>query len=256
MTDKEKQTAARLRAASEVYVIFSGATNCPYVVCDRDTADDEILLYLKRPDGRKERDRLTEEGIPVSLAIVKNKQFLYFYTSLYTMGVNAVMVYDGNKPVRIQLTDLVKHNTSDAETDGKVWIENPELHLTAIYLMQEIRKAPQAEPTQEEKDMLDEIKADLANAHLIQPVVKDQKAVPMLQLKDEKYQPLFTDILEFQKFNTDDQFNPLIVDADKLKCIILPQADGILINPRGVNLPLKISRTLNTAQKSQTGQGS
>ncbi len=250
MTDMENKIAARLQTAGAVYVIFSGATNCPYVVCDPDTADDEILLYLKKQDGRQERDRLVNDGVPVSLAIIQNKQFLEFYTTLYTMGVNAVMVYDGGEPVRIQLSDIVKRRSVEDGEDGKVWVENPQLHLTALYLMQEIRKSPDAAATPEEEEMLDEIKADLADARLIQPVVKDQKAVPMLRMTDEIYQPMFTDILEFRKFNTDGQFRPLVVEAKELGKIILPQAGGILINPRGVNLPLKFSRTLKTEKET------
>ncbi len=241
---------AKLQTAKEVYVIFSGATNCPYVYCDPDTADDEIFLYLKKDEGRAERDRLTEQNIPVSLAIIKNKQFLFFYTSLYTMGINAVMVYEGGKPIRVQLADIVTRKMPDNENGGKEWIENPELHLTALYLMQEIRKDPKAEPTQEEQDMFDEISADLAGARLIQPVVKDKKAVPMLQMKDEAYQPMFTDMLEFQKFNTEEQFRPLIVESEKMSSILLPQASGIIINPRGVNLPLKINRTVRPVKES------
>ncbi len=242
MMDMEKETNRELRTAKEIYVIFSGATNCPYVLCDPETADDEVFIYLKKADGQKERDRLTAQKIPVALAIVQNRQFLNFYTSLYTMGVNALMVNDGKKTRRIQLSDIVKRKLPDPDTDGRAWVENPGLHLTAIYLMQEIRKAPQSEATPEEQELFDEIKADLGNARLIQPVVKDQKAVPMLQMRDEKFQPMFTDILEFQKFNKDDQFRPLIVEAGEIGKILLHEASGIIINPAGVNLPLQINR--------------
>ena len=50
MDENSKKTALRetlqsLRTPGELYVIMSGATKLPFVVCNPETFDDEILLY-------------------------------------------------------------------------------------------------------------------------------------------------------------------------------------------------------------------
>ena len=40
-----RETLQSLRTPGELYVIMSGATKLPFVVCNPETFDDEILLY-------------------------------------------------------------------------------------------------------------------------------------------------------------------------------------------------------------------
>ena len=46
---------------------------------------------------------------------LENKQFLIFYTSLYTLGVNALLVKDGGRNSLIQLQDFVKRNKQQGQ---------------------------------------------------------------------------------------------------------------------------------------------
>ncbi len=242
--EKKDEILSQLRENEEVYVVFSTATRCPYVVCDPETCDDEIFLYLTGEAGKQAEERLKESQVPVSLITLKKKLFLYFYTSLYTMGVNAVMVNGDKGNLRLQLEDIVKRKLPEEKKDGPVWVENPELQLTAIYLMQEMRRTSEHTFSREHREMLEEIAAHMSRGRLIQPVANGQKAIPMLKLKNgEKYQPMFTDILEFQKFNREKQYQAVVVEAAKLPRILAPDANGVVLNPLGVNLPLKIDRT-------------
>ena len=43
-----RETLQSLRTPGELYVIMSGATKLPFVVCNPETFDDEILLYHRR----------------------------------------------------------------------------------------------------------------------------------------------------------------------------------------------------------------
>ena len=40
-----KQTLVNLRNLEEIYVIMSGVTKMPFVLCDEETFDDEVLVY-------------------------------------------------------------------------------------------------------------------------------------------------------------------------------------------------------------------
>ena len=141
----KQQVLNQLRNAKEIYVIMSLCTKMPYVVCDKETFDDEVMIYFNEEDIRREGKRLIEEKIPVQIAKVDANQMLHFYGNLYTMGVNCLMVDQYmESECRIQLPELVSRpgqNKPDApEDEKKTWIENPSLHLTALYFMQELRK--------------------------------------------------------------------------------------------------------------------
>ena len=58
----KQQVLNQLRNAKEIYVIMSLCTKMPYVVCDKETFDDEVLLYFKEEDIRREGKRLIEQG--------------------------------------------------------------------------------------------------------------------------------------------------------------------------------------------------
>ena len=56
------------------------------------------------------------------------------------------------------------------------------------------------------------------------------------------YQAIFTDIMEFQKFNRENQLRPLVITADKIPQILVAEAVGVLLNPMGVRMPLQIKK--------------
>ena len=82
--------AQKLREADSLYAILSGCTKEPYVYCDPETMDDAILLFTDEEGAKVGAQKLAEQQIPVGIAKVDRKSLLLFYTSLYTMGVNAI----------------------------------------------------------------------------------------------------------------------------------------------------------------------
>ena len=145
MDENSKKTALRetlqsLRTPGELYVIMSGATKLPFVVCNPETFDDEILLYHREEDAKNKAKELTEAHYLAGVAKLVDDQLLAFYTSLYLMGVNGLSVNVGtDQEKRVQLKDLVVRQNMKEAGEGKMIVENPEMHLTAIYLMQELR---------------------------------------------------------------------------------------------------------------------
>ena len=57
---------------SEFYVMMSACTKSPYVVCDPETFDDEVLLLFTEEEARKEHGRLTEAKVPDILPSRRN----------------------------------------------------------------------------------------------------------------------------------------------------------------------------------------
>lgn len=246
---KEKAAAVvKLRNADTVYVIMSGCTRMPYVLCDPDTYDDEILLYYQEEEAKKRAKQLLEMGNPVQIAKIEKKNFLDFYSSLFPMGVNCIAVNEGMpEAIAVQLAELVRRPNMDKAPEEKKFIENPELHLTALYYMQKARGKSQNESAEEMVELQEEMTAHFKRGTYI-VAAKDGKELAVLKQKDGKvFHPVFTDACEFRKFqllNKTVKFQMMKVKAEKLPEIITQEAAGITVNPFGVNLQLQMKRRM------------
>lgn len=241
--ERRQKILQALRNTKELYAIMSVCTRMPYVCCDKETFDDEVFVYFQLEEAKNEGKRLVGEKIPVHIVKIENPQLLSFYMTLYTMGVNGIVVNHGAQDeVLIQLEELIKKPEPENMPKGAVWVDNRELHLTALYMMQEMRKQPNPEMTQEMKENQEEMLAHYSRGSYIMPV-KDKKEFPVLKMKNgDMLQPLFTDILEFNKFNNKKQFGLIVIKAEKIPEILAKEAKGVVINPFGVNLPLSVKR--------------
>lgn len=241
--EPEKAAAMRtLSTAKELYVLMSFCTKLPFVMCDPETFDDEIFMYEKEEDVKREGQRFIDQKIPLQIAKVENKQLLGFYATLFTMGVNCV-VLNGYMPgeYKLQLADMVKKPGSNLP-EGQVWVENAGLHLTAIYFMQEIRRQKLSELTDELKEMQEEILADFGKGRYI-AALHENNGIPLLKQKNgDTFQPIFTDVFEFRKFNKDNQFKAAVIEAAKIPSVLASDAKGVVVNPLGINLQLPITR--------------
>ena len=146
---EKEQLLSSLRNAEEMYVFMSLCTKMPYVLCDEETFDDEVLLYYTEEDAQREGKKLIEQRIPIQIAKIEKKQLLGFFSSLYPMGVNGLLINKNmESEARLQLGELVIRPNTEDLPDGKVWVENPQLHLTALYFAQEVRRPPFTKKTE------------------------------------------------------------------------------------------------------------
>ncbi|MDO5424738.1 MAG: SseB family protein [Eubacteriales bacterium] len=244
MENNEKMALLQeLKDAKEIFLFLSPCTKMPFVYEDPESFDDEVLLFRTEETARKTAKEFLEKKIPLQLAKLENRQFLVFYSSLYAMGINVLSLdMGGEKPAKVALNALVRRPDASQIPEGKVRVENPELMLTALYFMQELRKEAKPQVTPELKEREEELLAHFRKGTYIM-AVQDKNMVPFLKLKNgDAYQPLFTDIGEFQKFNREKKFRTAVVPYEKLKLIVKEPAKGICINPNGVNIILPITQ--------------
>ena len=190
----------RLRKSEAIYVLVSGYTRMPYVVCDEETFDDEVFLFFSEETAKKEAERLIREGNPVHVVKVEQRSFLDFYTSLFPIGVNCLRIERGTAgETTIQHSDLVQRGDASKLPDGKVRIENPELHLTALYFIQEFRKTETPEMSEELAEVYEEMRVHFGRGQYI-VASEEGKGIPMLKQQEGKvFLPIFTDFQEFRK---------------------------------------------------------
>ena len=239
----KQETLAALRNPGELYVVMSGATRMPFVSCNEETYDDEIFLYYRVEDAKDKAKRLVDRKYSTAVAKLEDKQLLAFYTSLYTMGVNCLSVNDGtDTQIRVQLSELVIRKNPEEIPGGKKLIENPALHLTALYFMQEMRRQASVQPSEELKELQEELLAHYGKGTFVVAIREDGQ-IPVLKQKDGAVcQPVFTDMLELQKFCGGKKMKTAVIPAGKIPEILIGDAKGVVINPSGVNVQLQVTR--------------
>lgn len=236
----KREVFKTLQTAKELYVIMSACTKMPFVFCDPETCDDEVFLYETEDDIKREAKRFLDDKQPVQIAKIENKTFLTFYGSLFTMGVNCI-VLNGymEKEVRVQVAEMVKKPGSN-NPEKTPWIENPSFHLTALYFMQEVRRQKLTEIPEDLKEMLNEIQVNYERGTFLM-AYSDQNGVPLVKLPNgDAYQPIFTDLYEFKKFNGNNQFKAAAVAATKIPNLLAKEAKGVIANPFGVGFQIPI----------------
>lgn len=235
--------AQKLREADSLYAILSGCTKEPYVYCDPETMDDAILLFTDEEGAKAGAQKLAEQQIPVGIAKVRQKEPSAF---LYQHLHDGCQCYPGTRGrgAEDDSADRVCKTQRPGESkNGKVWVENPELHLTMLYYMQDLRRQPNQEITPELNDLQEEIGAHFTKGRYIVPLPEEGNGIPLVKLKSgDIFQPIFTDVIEFQRFNREKKFRPVVVDALKLAQVLPEEAKGIVLNPLGVNMPLTVQK--------------
>lgn len=236
-----EEVIRRLKEAEALYILISGCTREPYVVCDPETFDDEIHMFFDPEGAQDKADQLMEDQIPVNVVGIEAGNMLMFYTSLNALGVNALMVREGEEEWSIQLSDFVRRGKPEPE-EAHLWVENPELHLTALYYMQELRReAPRVNPKLGEWQ--EEIYNYFAKGSYIVPVQKEGSGIPVIKLNDgQVFQAICTDMIQFQRFNKDNELRPVAVTADKIPEILVDEAAGVLLNPMGIGMPIQVKK--------------
>ncbi|MGN1266662.1 MAG: SseB family protein [Dorea sp.] len=232
-----------LKNSKHIFVLMSNCTKMPYVKCDAETMDDEVFVFLDENDARKEAERLSESGNPVVVTKIENKGFLGFYTSLFAIGVNGLRVkMQHEDPMSIQLSELITRKKAEDQPNNPSKVENPEFHLTALYFMQILKSKQAAEKKEELKDLNEEMVAHFQKGKYLLPVAEDMK-MPILKQKDGKaFQPIFTDLYEFMKFDREKKFKIMVVEVSKLPDIMAKEVDGVSVNPMGVNVILNVAK--------------
>ncbi len=249
----------KLESHESLFALFSPATHSPFVVCDEETMDDQVYVFTAEEPAKNEAERLRARQETVQAAKIPGKAAKAFFTSLYLLGVTAVMVQDEGAPVRVALEQLADRPDLEVMKSAKVPGANPELQLTGLYFMQELSR--RIERGQEEKrqlrDLEEEMAHNLLSARILvsfdvsavngkwnpaDPKQRSQVRIPLIRLKNGKsYQPVYTDITEFQKFNQRNKtakLQILVVPYDKLAGLLVKDAEGFVINPAGFNLVL------------------
>lgn len=239
----KQESMKKLLNSERIYVIFSQRTNMPFLVCDPETMDDQIYVYFTEEEAKKEAKHLAESGDSCGIFVLAKKGLTAFCMNLYALGVNCIVTGYGTGDCQsIQLEEFMTRKANNPDKFDIRRVENPALNLTMHYFMQEL--ASKNTDMKAAKELEQEMLAHFQEAKFLVPFQKDKKGIFLVK-DDKKFQPLFTDYFEYDKFDREKKFMVIPVDARVLIKNFPKEAFGLVINPNGANAMLN----LNVAKK-------
>ena len=161
-------------AIKKICPIFSQATRMPMVFCHEETMDDYIYIYLEEQEAAEKAKALNEEKKPSFVVNCKEKEVLPFLAELRFTGVNAVCFVtpkaQGGEEILVQLTEFLKFPEQGSLPADKRPVDNPSLHLSILYFMQEVRRPVTKEVKENLAELEEETSAGIARAKFAIPV--------------------------------------------------------------------------------------
>ena len=254
----------KIQTLPEMFVIISQLTKQPFVTCDEETFDDQIHIFT---DAQKAHAFVQESSeqkkIPVVSVKVNSEQFLHFYGTLYSIGINTIVLHDLESETALPLESIVhrRHNPDEIPPEKRP-ITNPELLLTALYFLQEMRRPIPDEEKTNLQELDEELVANLVRGRFLSGIIVDENEqeesaeensdnntekmkknnirVPYINNRNgEMYQAIFTDGYELQKFDPKKRLRPVVIKFDDLEKFLVKDAKGYVLNPVSVALPLR-----------------
>ena len=261
----------KLQNLEETYILFAGSTRLPFVECDPEEFDDQVHVYAQEEAAKEAVNEYAKEQMPLGVVKFEKAQLPAFFTSLHPLGINMVVFHDEAGITRIPTDQIVQLNPKLLE-QTEVPMINAALQLTVIYFLQELRRPNQKKDDMERAKKLQELEeemiADLVRSKFIVALdvtkvegeLDPKKPNPNVQIpfvktpNGDAFQPIFSDVFEFQKFNRNPQvkLRMAAVPFDKMLPALIPQAKGFVLNPQGVNLILSREQLTAIAKRFET----
>lgn len=240
----KEEAIKELQNRDMVYVAFSQATKLPYVTCDEESYNDQAWVFATEEEIKEYGKKKLEDKILLMGMRYEKKDFPRFYGTLYTIGVNSVVWVDGENQIEVELEKIARQADMSKLEPEKRPLFNASLQLSGIYFMQELRRPVKKEERKNMREMEEELLANLTRSEFLvamdtNPEDPSKVNVPYLKNKEgEILQPVFSDIMEFEKFAKGKKLRAAKVPFDKLPDLLMQQAKAFVINPMGFNLVL------------------
>lgn len=247
-----EEAVKELQTRERFFVAYAQATKLPYVTCDEESFNDQAWIFATEEEIKEFGKKKLEDKVLLMGMRYDKKDFPRFYGTLYAIGVNSVVWNDGENHVEVELEKIARQADFSKLEPEKRPLLNPTLQLSGIYFMQELRRPVKKEERQnveEEKrqkvrELEEELIVNVRRAEYLLALdvnPEDPKKVNIPYLKDKEgkiLQPVFTDVMEFEKFARGKKLRLMKVPFQKLPELMMQQAENCVINPMGFNLIL------------------
>lgn len=241
--DKEimKQLLEQIQKEEHLWTVMARPTNNFYMGIEHDRP--AAYLFTDKQFTDEFMKELKWEGLQVKALEIRPDNRMNFFVDLYRGGYEIVAIDKGQDCVEFSLKLLVEKPKEDSQL-----VINPSLMRAAAQFYQGLATKRIVKPMQ------DIMCLELQKAEFILPVdstsmkegessgdvrlVENRPGLvhPLLEGRDGvKFYPVFTDWMEFGKYNKKKQYGATAVKFEALKRLA-KKADGVVLNPFGFNL--------------------
>lgn len=230
----------------QLYVIFSRLTHLPYIECDKETFDDEVFAFTEEDKAIARARELAAENRPSIAIKVDKKNMLRIFSEFYAYGVNAIVLAAGDDVFHVQLDEIIRRPDLSGIPEAKRPLENPQLQLSMIYYMQEVRRKVENPDRARYKELEEEMLVNVMRSKYLIPFREvegedGKKGLQLIFLKinENPMIPVFSDGAEYNRFRGEQNFKVAVTDFERMAKMKMPeQAKGFIVNPSGVGVPL------------------
>ena len=240
----KEEAIKELQTREEIFVAYSQATKLPYVKCDEETFNDQAWIFSTEEGIKEFGKKMLEEKVLLMGMKFTKKDYPRLYGTFYAIGVNTVVWVDGEDKIEIDLPDIAKQADMSKIEPAKRPLLNPTLELSGIYFMQELRRPVEKDQHGNLRELEEELIVNLKKSEYLVAMnvdPEDPKKINIPYLKNKKeeiLQPVFTDVMELEKFTKGQKLRIAKVPFAKLPELLIDKAMAYAVNPLGFNLVL------------------
>ena len=258
----------KIRTRESMVVAYSAVTNMSFVVCDPETFNDQVWIFENETLLQDFAKTYSSRKIPLRGVKYLTKDFLSFFSSLFLIDVNELVFVNEAATMKLDLDKLVQKPDYSKIPAANVPVSNPSLQLTGLYFVQEASRAVPADQ-KDLSDLQEELSVNLVRARFlvaIDPSAGNEtieeklrqgkfQAVLIKAKNGDVFQPLFTDMVEFQKFSRKKRLVTVAMPYAALPRLLSIEAKGFVLNPAGfhIMLPRELINGLQNVAQPDTG---
>ena len=239
-----EEAVKELQARETVFVAYAQTTRLPYVTCGEETYNDQVWFFADEESVKEFGKKKLEEKVLLMGMKYEKKDFPRMYGLMFAIGANSVIWNNGTEEIEIDLERIVRKPDLSQVEPAKRPLINSTLQLSGIYFMQELRRPVAKEEHKNLRELEEELIVNLKKSQFLVAMEVDKenpKKINVLYLKNKEgqiLQPVFSDVMEYEKFARGKKFRLAKIPFAKLPEILNTQAEAMVFNPLGFNLIL------------------
>nr|WP_295285638.1 SseB family protein [uncultured Blautia sp.] len=239
-----EEAVKELQARETVFVAYAQTTRLPYVTCGEETYNDQVWFFADEESVKEFGKKKLEEKVLLMGMKYEKKDFPKMYGLMFAIGANSVIWNNGTEEIEIDLERIVRKPDLSQVEPAKRPLINSTLQLSGIYFMQELRRPVAKEEHKNLRELEEELIVNLKKSQFLVAMEVDKENpkkinVPYLKNKEGQIlQPVFSDVMEYEKFARGKKFRLAKIPFAKLPEILNTQAEAMVFNPLGFNLIL------------------
>ena len=239
-----EEAVKELQARETVFVAYAQTTRLPYVTCGEETYNDQVWFFADEESVKEFGKKKLEEKVLLMGMKYEKKDFPKMYGLMFAIGANSVIWNNGTEEIEIDLERIVRKPDLSQVEPAKRQLINSTLQLSGIYFMQELRRPVAKEEHKNLRELEEELIVNLKKSQFLVAMEVDKENpkkinVPYLKNKEGQIlQPVFSDVMEYEKFARGKKFRLAKIPFAKLPEILNTQAEAMVFNPLGFNLIL------------------